>query len=76
MVAPAGALGGAAVWACADRGIPIVAVRSNSSLLQVDAAALDLAVVPAADYSAAAGLVLAWREGLDPRALMRPLSAC
>ena len=75
VVAPAGALGGETVLACADRGIPIVAVRSNPSLLQVDAAALDLAVVPAADYSAAAGLVLAWREGLDPRALMRPLSA-
>ena len=76
VVAPAGALGGETVLACADRGIPIVAVRSNPSLLQVDAAALDLAVVPAADYSAAAGLVLAWREGLDPRALLRPLSAC
>ena len=75
VVAPPGALGGETVLACADRGIPIVAVRSNPSLLQVDGAALDLAVVPAADYSAAAGLVLAWREGLDPRALMRPLSA-
>ena len=62
--------------ACADRGIPIVAVSSNPSLLQVDAASLDLEVVPAADYTAAAGLVLAWREGLDPRALVRPLNGC
>ena len=75
VVVPAGALGGETVLACADRGIPIVAVHSNASLLQVDAAALDLAVVPAADYSAAAGVVLALREGLDPRALDRPLSA-
>ena len=75
VVAPAGALGGETVLACADRGIPIVAVRSNPSLLQVDGAALDLVVVPAADYSAAAGLVLALREGIAPRALMRPLSA-
>ncbi|OUW28977.1 MAG: hypothetical protein CBD29_02260 [Synechococcus sp. TMED169] len=74
VVAPAGALGGETVLACADRGIPIVAVSSNPSLLQVDASALDLPVVKAQDYAAAAGLVLAWREGLDPRALARPLS--
>ena len=74
VVAPAGALGGETVLACADRGIPIVAVSSNPSLLQVDASALDLPVVTAQDYAAAAGLVLAWREGLDPRALARPLS--
>jgi hypothetical protein len=74
VVAPASALGGETVLACADRGIPIVAVSSNPSLLQVDASALDLPVVTAQDYAAAAGLVLAWREGLDPRALARPLS--
>jgi hypothetical protein len=75
VVAPAGALGGETVLACADRGIPIVAVSSNPSLLQVDASVLDIPVVAAQDYAAAAGLVLAWREGLDPRALARPLSA-
>ena len=74
VVAPARSLGGETVLACADRGVPIVAVRSNASLLQVDSAALDLPVVQVADYSAAAGLVLALREGLDPRALVRPLS--
>ena len=65
VVAPAGALGGETVLACADRGIPIVAVSSNPSLLQVDASALDLPVVKAQDYAAAAGLV---QEGSPPLA--------
>lgn len=72
VVAPAGALGGEAVLACAERGVPLIAV-TNPSLLQVDAAALGLEVIEAASYAEAAGLVLALREGLDPAALRRPL---
>ena len=72
VVAPAGALGGGAVLACAERGIPVIAV-TNPSLLNVTAEALDLEVLPAASYSEAAGLVLALREGIAPAALQRPL---
>lgn len=72
VVAPAGALGGEAVLACAERGVPVIAV-ANPSLLQVDAAVLGLDVLEAASYSEAAGLVLALREGLDPASLRRPL---
>jgi hypothetical protein len=72
VVAPAGALGGAAVLACAERRVPLIAVR-NPCLLQVDAAALGLEVLPAGSYSEAAGLVLALREGIAPAALQRPL---
>ncbi|MBM5802558.1 MAG: DUF3326 domain-containing protein [Cyanobacteria bacterium K_DeepCast_35m_m2_155] len=72
VVAPAGALGGAAVLACAERGIPVIAV-DNPCLLHVNAEALDLQVLPAASYSEAAGLVLALREGIAPAALHRPL---
>lgn len=72
VIAPAGALGGAAVLACAERGIPVIAVE-NPCLLNVDAAALGLEVLPAASYSEAAGLVLALREGISPAALRRPL---
>jgi hypothetical protein len=72
IVAPAGALGGAAVLACAERGIPLIAVN-NPCLLQVDAAALELDVLAASSYSEAAGLVLALREGISPQALQRPL---
>ena len=72
VVAPAGALGGAAVLACAERGIPVIAV-DNPCLLNVSAEALGLEVLPAASYSEAAGLVLALREGIAPVALRRPL---
>ena len=72
VVAPADALGGAAVLACAERGLPLIAVH-NPCVLQVNAAALGLDVLPAASYSEAAGLVLALREGIAPAALQRPL---
>ena len=45
VVAPAGALGGAAVLACAERGIPVIAVE-NPCLLNVTAEALGLELVP------------------------------
>lgn len=61
VVAPAGALGGEAVLACAERGIPVIAVH-NPCLLEVSAQALGLEVLAAASYAEAAGLVLALRE--------------
>jgi hypothetical protein len=72
VVAPADALGGAAVLACSERGVRVIAVH-NPCLLQVNAAALGLEVLPARSYSEAAGLVLALREGIAPAALQRPL---
>ena len=72
VVAPAGALGGAAVLACAERGIPVIAVH-NPCILNVSAAALGLEVLPAESYAAAAGLLVALREGISPSALVRPL---
>jgi hypothetical protein len=72
VIAPAGALGGAAVLACAERGIPVIAV-DNPCLLEVTAEALGLDVIAASSYSEAAGLVLALREGIAPAALRRPL---
>ena len=73
VVAPAGALGGAAVLACAERGIPLISV-ANPCLLEVTAEALGLAAITASSYTEAAGLVLALREGIDPAALNRPLA--
>ncbi|WP_094554754.1 DUF3326 domain-containing protein [Synechococcus sp. 1G10] len=73
VVAPAGALGGEAVLACAERGIPLIAVEGNPSLLNVSAEHLGLRTIAAASYAEAAGLVLALREGLQPEALRRPL---
>ncbi|MEB3265642.1 MAG: DUF3326 domain-containing protein [Cyanobacteriota bacterium] len=65
VVVPAGAMGGAAVLACAQRGIPLIAV-ANPCLLAVGADDLGLEVLPARSYAEAAGLVSALREGLDP----------
>jgi len=73
VVAPAGALGGSAVLSCAERGVPVIAVE-NPCVLQVSAAALGLEVLPATNYTDAAGLVMALREGVAPRSLIRPLS--
>ncbi|MCT0217963.1 DUF3326 domain-containing protein [Synechococcus sp. CS-1329] len=73
VVAPAGALGGEAVLACAERGIPLIVVEGNPCLLQVSAEHLGLRAIAAASYAEAAGLVLALREGLQPAALRRPL---
>ncbi|MCY4173819.1 MAG: DUF3326 domain-containing protein [Cyanobacteria bacterium MAG CAR3_bin_5] len=73
LVAPHGALGGPAVLAAAERGIPVLAVH-NPSRLEVTAAALGLeGVMNVANYQEAAGMVLSLREGLDPDALQRPL---
>ena len=72
VVAPAGALGGAAVLACAERGVPVIAVE-NPCVLSVTAEALGIEVLRASSYSEAAGLLLALREGINPEALQRPL---
>ena len=74
VVAPAGALGGEAVLACAEFGVPVITV-SNPCLLDVTADALALESIAAASYSEAAGLVLALREGISPVALRRPLAS-
>lgn len=75
VVAPANALGGEALLACADRGIPVLAVEDNSCVLAVSGERLDLPVLRVPSHAAAAGLVLALREGLDPQSLARPLQS-
>ena len=76
VVAPAGALGGGAVLAAVERGVPLIVV-DNPCVLGVTADALGLrasgaSVLAASSYSEAAGLVLALREGINPAALQRP----
>jgi len=74
VVVPEGALGGEAVLACLERGIPLIAV-SNPSLLAVTPAALGVErqVLRATSYAEAAGMVLALREGVALASLQRPL---
>jgi hypothetical protein len=73
-VVPEGALGGEAVLACVERGIPVISV-ANPSLLSVTSEVLGLSsgVLQASSYAEAAGLLVALREGISPAALGRPL---
>lgn len=78
VVAPAGALGGEAVLACVERGVPLIAVQ-NRSVLRVSAEVLGLAeagatVLNANSYAEAAGWITALREGISPAALQRPIT--
>ena len=75
-VVPEGALGGEAVLACVERGIPVISV-ANPSLLSVTSEVLGLSsgVFQASSYAEAAGLLVALREGISPAALGRPLPA-
>jgi hypothetical protein len=73
-VVPEGALGGEAVLACVERGIPVISV-ANPSLLTLTSEVLGLSsgVLQASSYCEAAGLLVALREGISPAALGRPL---
>ncbi len=74
VVAPEGALGGEAVLACLERGVPLITV-TNPSVLKVTPEALGITsgVQRARSYAEAAGLLLALREGIAKDSLQRPL---
>jgi len=76
VLAPEGACGGIPMLVAAERGIPLISVRENSSVLQVTPAALGWQhnkVFSVDNYWEAAGLLLALKQGLDPYVLRRPL---
>ncbi|MGH3164926.1 MAG: amino acid adenylation domain-containing protein [Trebonia sp.] len=74
IVAPATALGSVAVLSAASRGIPVIAVRNNSTILNVTGAGLGLReVVEVDDYVTAAGTLLALRAGISLETVRRPL---
>ncbi|HYO56005.1 DUF3326 domain-containing protein [Archangium sp.] len=74
VVAPASALGGIPVLSAAKHGIPVIAVRSNVTILDVTASRLGLKnVIEVENYTEAAGLVLALRNGISLESLYRPL---
>jgi hypothetical protein len=74
VVAPATALGGAPVLHAAARGIPVIAVRENETILDVSAEALPLTdVIVARSYAEAAGQLVALRDGIALRTTTRPL---
>jgi hypothetical protein len=76
VVAPATALGSAPVLSAAERGTPVIAVRENETILNVTAKRIGLSSAIEVDsYLAAAGVVLALRNGISTQSLRRPLAA-
>ncbi|WP_320666966.1 DUF3326 domain-containing protein [Prochlorococcus sp. MIT 1307] len=83
LVAPDGALGGAAVLSCLERNVPLIVV-SNSNVLRVTAKALGLdkdslsnnkrVVLHANSYCEAAGFITLLREGINIESVCRPIS--
>ena len=76
VVVPDGALGGEAVLASLERGVPVIAVN-NPGVLSVSAEALGFGhqILKAGSYAEAAGLLTALREGIATASLVRPLPA-
>ncbi len=83
IVAPYDALGGEAVLACLEMGLPLITV-TNKSVLDVTPEALGLkeelrkidvsSVMHAQNYLEAAGLLMLLREGISPEAVSRPIT--
>jgi hypothetical protein len=75
VVAPATALGGLPALAAEFHGIPLVAVRENTTILAMTAARLGLEnVIEVESYLEAAGVVLALRRGISLESLRRPIA--
>ena len=74
VVCPATCLGGIPMLAAELSNIPIIAVRENKTILEVDNAVMRMRnVVEVASYMEAAGAVAALREGISLESLRRPL---
>ncbi len=74
IVAPSGALGGEGVLACIERGLNIISVR-NKNTLNINNHNLNYPkIIEVANYYEAAGLILALREGINPKSIQRPLN--
>ncbi|PIQ28621.1 hypothetical protein COW36_12385 [bacterium (Candidatus Blackallbacteria) CG17_big_fil_post_rev_8_21_14_2_50_48_46] len=77
VLAPWNAVGGLPMLRAVEEGIPLILVKENQSDLKITPEILGFA--PEAyflveNYWEAAGLLLALKEGIDPRVLRRPLS--
>ena len=73
VVAPATCMGGAPVLHALKQGIPVIAVKANRTILGVDAQSLGLeGVIEVENYTEAAGILLAMREGISIGSLYRP----
>ncbi len=84
VVAPEGALGGEAVLASLERGLPLITVENPSSIevtseaLGIDESSFDQRnpmILRARNYVEAAGLILLLREGINVESLLRPMAS-
>jgi hypothetical protein len=74
VVAPATALGGPSVIAAERRGIPVIGVRENSTVLKATADALGLeGVVDSGSYFEAAGVAVALINDIALSSIRRPI---
>tara|TARA_Y100001978_G_scaffold156643_1_gene142170 strand:+ start:2822 stop:3871 length:1050 start_codon:yes stop_codon:yes gene_type:complete len=75
IVVPNGALGGDAVLACMERNINVIAVENNG-VLNVSNKWIDYKkLFKVKNYFEAAGLLLAFREGIYHKSIIRPLKS-
>jgi hypothetical protein len=76
VVVPATCLGGIPALAAEYHGVPLIAVRENETILDVTNAKMRMDnVIEVESYLAAAGVLLALRNGISLESLRRPLSA-
>ena len=74
IVVPSGALGGEGVLAGIERGLNIISVK-NENILSLDNPKLNYPkLIEVDNYIEAAGLILAIREGINPKSIRRPLN--
>jgi hypothetical protein len=74
IVVPASCLGGVPALAAEFQGIPLIAVRENTTVLDVTNAKMQMAnVIEVESYLEASGVLLALRQGLSLESLRRPL---
>lgn len=74
VVMPAGALGGVPAIHAQARGIPVIAVEQNETILNMTRATLNLRnVVEARSYAEAAGMLMALKSGISLESISRPL---
>jgi hypothetical protein len=74
VVAPASCMGGIPVLSACARGIPVIAVQDNETILEVTPGSLGLTgVLEVGSYAEAAGTILALRRGISLESLRRPL---
>ena len=74
IVVPSGALGGEGVLAGIERGLNIISVK-NENILNLDNNNFNYPkLIEVDNYFEAAGLILAIREGINPKSIRRPLN--